>query len=71
MLQGKLADMKVRKDLILEMWLMSDANLGIGEVVSQGPGVTSPKIGAIVGIKWSADACLNCGKFELRSCCAY
>ncbi|KAK0116422.1 hypothetical protein ONS95_013442 [Cadophora gregata] len=33
---------------------------GIGEVIEQGPGVTSPEIGAKVGIKYAADACLNC-----------
>jgi len=33
---------------------------GIGEVIEQGPGVTSPAMGAKVGIKYAADACLNC-----------
>jgi len=33
---------------------------GVGEVVEQGPGVTTPAIGAKVGIKYAADACLNC-----------
>ncbi|KAH6698935.1 chaperonin 10-like protein [Leptodontidium sp. MPI-SDFR-AT-0119] len=33
---------------------------GIGEVIEQGPGVTTPEIGAKVGIKYAADACLNC-----------
>ncbi|KUJ19818.1 alcohol dehydrogenase [Mollisia scopiformis] len=33
---------------------------GVGEVVEQGPGVTTPAIGAKVGVKYAADACLNC-----------
>lgn len=35
--------------------------LGIGEIVAHGPGVTSPPLGAKVGIKYAADACLSCG----------
>ncbi|OBR04738.1 Alcohol dehydrogenase [Colletotrichum higginsianum IMI 349063] len=33
---------------------------GVGEVVAVGAGVTSPAIGSRVGIKYAADACLNC-----------
>ncbi|KAF8851330.1 NAD(P)-binding protein [Acephala macrosclerotiorum] len=34
---------------------------GVGEVIIQGSGVKSPALGSKVGIKWAADACLNCG----------
>lgn len=34
---------------------------GIGKIIALGPGVTSPAIGTVVGIKYAADACLNCG----------
>lgn len=33
---------------------------GLGEVLSHGPGVTSPPVGARVGIKYAAGACLSC-----------
>ncbi|KAI8279045.1 hypothetical protein K4K56_012887 [Colletotrichum sp. SAR 10_98] len=33
---------------------------GVGEVVAVGVGVTTPAIGQRVGIKYAADACLNC-----------
>ncbi|KAH7041146.1 alcohol dehydrogenase [Microdochium trichocladiopsis] len=33
---------------------------GIGEVVKLGPGVVLPAVGTRVGIKYAADACLNC-----------
>lgn len=32
----------------------------MGEVIAQGPGVTSPPVGAKVGIKYAAAACLSC-----------
>ncbi|KAK1979040.1 chaperonin 10-like protein [Colletotrichum cereale] len=35
---------------------------GVGEVVTIGTGVTSPVVGARVGIKYAADACLNCDR---------
>lgn len=35
-------------------------NAGLGEVVTHGPGVTNPPIGAKVGIKYAAGACLSC-----------
>ncbi|KAK1703561.1 chaperonin 10-like protein [Colletotrichum acutatum] len=35
---------------------------GVGEVVAVGTGVTSPAIGDRVGIKYAADACLNCDR---------
>ena len=44
---------------------------GIGEVIEQGPGVTSPEIGAKVGIKYAADACLNCGTNSTSSSPSY
>ncbi|KAI1852197.1 hypothetical protein JX265_013050 [Neoarthrinium moseri] len=33
---------------------------GVGKVVARGLGVEYPAIGATVGIKWSASACLSC-----------
>ncbi|CAI0652010.1 unnamed protein product [Colletotrichum noveboracense] len=36
--------------------------LGVGEVVAVGIGVTTPAIGQRVGIKYAADACLNCDR---------
>ncbi|KAH6871762.1 chaperonin 10-like protein [Thelonectria olida] len=33
---------------------------GVGKVISHGPGVDQPPIGSLVGIKWSASACLTC-----------
>ncbi|KIW03502.1 uncharacterized protein PV09_05269 [Verruconis gallopava] len=33
---------------------------GVGKIVALGPGVTSPPVGTVVGIKYAADACLNC-----------
>ncbi|KXJ97561.1 alcohol dehydrogenase [Microdochium bolleyi] len=33
---------------------------GVGEVVKLGPGVSVPAVGTRVGIKYAADACLNC-----------
>jgi propanol-preferring alcohol dehydrogenase len=35
--------------------------IGIGKIIAHGPGVTSPPIGTVVGIKYAADACLHCG----------
>ncbi|OHE92732.1 alcohol dehydrogenase [Colletotrichum orchidophilum] len=35
---------------------------GVGEVVAVGTGVISPAIGDRVGIKYAADACLNCDR---------
>ncbi|KAH7014167.1 alcohol dehydrogenase [Microdochium trichocladiopsis] len=34
---------------------------GVGEVIKLGPGTTSLKLGDLVGVKWSASACLSCG----------
>ncbi|KAK0113959.1 hypothetical protein ONS95_014204 [Cadophora gregata] len=34
---------------------------GVGEVVEHGPGVTEPKIGTRIGIKWLAEVCGSCG----------
>jgi hypothetical protein len=59
-LQAKLEDMKVRLPGSCA-YLHSEQEIGVGKVVSQGAGVTLPKIGSIVGIKWSASACLSCG----------
>lgn len=36
---------------------------GVGEVVAQGAGVDFPEVGAKVGIKFAADACLSCSKY--------
>ncbi|TDZ33667.1 Alcohol dehydrogenase 2 [Colletotrichum spinosum] len=35
---------------------------GVGEVIAAGVGVTSPAVGSRVGIKYAADACLNCDR---------
>ncbi|KAF6809691.1 alcohol dehydrogenase [Colletotrichum sojae] len=35
---------------------------GVGEVVAVGVGVTTPAMGDRVGIKYAADACLNCDR---------
>lgn len=34
--------------------------IGVGEVLTHGPGVTSPPVGAKVGIKYAASACHSC-----------
>jgi D-arabinose 1-dehydrogenase-like Zn-dependent alcohol dehydrogenase len=36
---------------------------GVGEIISHGPGVSTPPIGTNVGIKYAASACLNCGPY--------
>lgn len=33
---------------------------GLGQVISHGPGVTTPAIGTKVGVKYAASACLSC-----------
>lgn len=39
---------------------------GVGEVVGLGPEVSEPKLGSRVGIKWLADVCGSCGKFQSK-----
>lgn len=39
--------------------------LGVGTIVTHGPGVEFPPIGSRVGIKYAADACLTCGRSSL------
>lgn len=41
---------------------------GVGEVVAVGDGVRTINIGSKVGIKYTADACLNCGKYQVYNC---
>jgi hypothetical protein len=55
-------DMKVTLETALLLGLrVALISKGIGEVIEQGPGVTVPAIGTKVGIKYAAEACLNCG----------
>lgn len=57
-------DMRVRKyEDLKRVFLIKCA--GIGEVIEHGPGVSLPPLGSKVGIKYTAEACLNCGTFLL------
>lgn len=51
--------MKVRN--IVNYLCSTNSQVGVGEVIKLGPGVSSPNIGDLVGVKWSASACLSCG----------